>query len=203
VRHLLGLSLALASVTLVMVLAVVFLGGTSSSDSTYRGSRPPDGHSLPQFVLRDENGIEVRSDALQGKVVLVTFLDTQCTDACPIVAGLIARSLDDLSDEKRADVIALGISVDPNEDTKPSVDRFLEQHDARGRLHYLTSPLPTMEPVWDAFAVLPTVRTGDDSLHSVPVEIYDRAGIWRSTLNVGADLTRRNLVHDLGVALGS
>jgi cytochrome oxidase Cu insertion factor (SCO1/SenC/PrrC family) len=203
VRHLLGLSLGLASVTLVMVLAVVFLGGTSSSDTTYRGSHPPDGYSLPPFALRDENGIEVRSDALHGKVVLLTFLDTQCTDACPIVAGLIARSLDDLSDEKRADVVALGISVDPDEDNRASVDRFLEQHDARGRLHYLTSPVAVMEPIWGAFAVVPTLATGDDSLHSIPVEIYDRAGAWRSTLNVGADLTQRNLVHDLGVALRS
>ncbi len=198
-----GLVLALVSATLVVVLAVVFLGGTSSGAGTYRGSSPPDGYQLPPFDLRDENGVAVRSKALRGNVVLVTFLDTQCTDACPIVAGLIARALDELPDDKRAEVVALGISLDPVEDTHASVDEFLARHDARGRLHYLTSSLAEMKPVWNAFAVLPTVRTGDDSLHSIPVEIYDRSGVWRSTLNVGADLTQRNLLHDLRVALAS
>jgi protein SCO1/2 len=197
----LGLSLGLASVTLTMVLAVVFLGGSGSSGATYRGSRPPDGYFLPPFLLRDELGTEVRSESLRGKVVVVTFLDTQCTDACPVVAGVVAQSLGELSEDERADVVALGISVDPNEDTAASVAAFLTRHQARGRLRYLTGPVQEMETVWKAFAILPTVRTGDDSLHSVPVEIYDRAGVWRSTLNAGAGLTQRNLSHDLRVAL--
>lgn len=199
-RALVSLSIAVLTVSLVLVLAVVFFGG-SSAGSTYRGSRPPKEIDLPTFTLFDENGAQVRSEDVAGKVVVVTFLDAQCTDACPIVAGLIARAVDGLSAEQRAQVAVLGISVDPSEDTPAAVKQFLAQHRATGRIRYLTAPQPVMEPLWDAFKVLPTVRTGDDSLHSIPVEVYDKKGIWRSTFSVNADLTSRNLEHDIRVAL--
>lgn len=199
-RALVSLSIALLTVSLMLVLAVVFFGG-SASGSTYRGSRPPTKIALPTFTLNDENGAQVRSEDVAGKVVVVTFLDAQCTDACPIATGLIARAVDGLSAEQRAQVAVLGISVDPAEDTPVAVKRFLAQHRATGRIRYLTAPQPVMESLWDAFKVLPTVRSGDDSLHSIPVEVYDRKGIWRSTFSVNADLTTRNLEHDIRIAL--
>ncbi|MFN8224383.1 MAG: SCO family protein [Gaiellales bacterium] len=195
-----SLSIALATVSAVLILAVVFFGG-STAGSTYRGTRPPAEISLPAFTLVDETGAQVRSEDVARKVVVVTFLDAQCTDACPVAAGIIARAVDDLTAEERADVAVLGFSVDPAEDTRAAVTSFLDRHRARGRIRYLTAPQQVMEPLWDAFKVLPTVRSGDDSLHSIPIEIYDRDGIWRSTLTVGVDLTNRNLAHDVRVAL--
>jgi protein SCO1/2 len=133
---------------------------------------------------------------------VVTFLDAQCTDACPIAGGELARAVDALSAEERAQVAVLGISTDPAEDTPVAVGEYLRRHRAVGRIRYLTAPQAQMEPIWDAFNILPTAETGDDSLHSIPIQIYDRDGIWRSTLNVGVDLSRRNLLHDIRLALG-
>lgn len=59
-----------------------------------------------------------------------------------------------------------------------------------------------MEPVWDAFSILPTAETGGDSLHSIPIRICDGDGIWRSALDVGFDLSRRTLLRDVRLALG-
>lgn len=198
-RAMVSLAIVFATVSLMLVLSVVFFGGSSAS-TTYVGSRPPADISLPSFTLYDQNGVQVRSEDVAGKVVVVTFLDAQCTDACPIVAGVVAKAVDLLSAGERANVAVLGISVDPREDTPAAVERFLAQHQATGKLRYLTAPEPVMESLWDAFKVLPTARSGSDSLHSIPVEIYDQDGIWRSTLNVGADLTARNLAHDIKVA---
>jgi len=198
-RAAVSLSIVVITVGLMLVLAVVFFGGSSAS-TAYRGSRPPARISLPPFTLYDQNGDQVRSEDLAGKVVVATFLDAQCADACPVAAGILAQTVDLLSADERANVVVLGFSVDPAEDTPTAVNRFLAQHRATGKLRYLTAPEPVMEPVWDAFKVLPTVRTGSDSLHSIPVEVYDRDGIWRSTFNVGADLTARNLAHDIRVA---
>ncbi|MGL6280194.1 MAG: SCO family protein [Gaiella sp.] len=191
---------------LVAILAVAFTGGSQAEvageAAPYVGSRPPDGIELPSFALRDERGAVVRSDELRGSVVVVTFLDAQCTDACPIVGGELARAVDALAPEERARVAVLGISTDPAEDTPAEVDAFLRRHRAVGRLRYLTAPQREMEPVWKAFAILPTAESGDDSLHSIPIRIYGADGVWRSTLNVGVDLTRRNLLHDVRLALG-
>jgi protein SCO1/2 len=200
-RLAIGLGVAVLVASAVVVVGVVLAGGSSSSGSgAYRGSKPPEGIELPAFSLVDEDGRTVASETLRGKAVVVTFLDAQCTDACPIVAGELARAIDELPADEREQVVVLGISTDPAEDTPAVVDAFLARHRATGRLHYLTAPQAQMEPVWDAFHILPTARTGDDSLHSIPVQIYDRSGEWRSTLTVGADLTRRNLIHDVRVA---
>lgn len=188
------------------VLAVALAPGSGGAQEAervpYVGSRPPDGVALPSFTLRDQQGATVSSDDLDGKVVVVTFLDAQCTDACPVAGGELARAVDAMTPEERERVVVLGISTDPKEDTPAAVQEYLEQHRAVGRIRYLTAPQAEMEPVWDAFNILPTAETGDDSLHSIPIQIYDANGVWRSTLNVGLDLSRRNLLHDVRLALG-
>jgi cytochrome oxidase Cu insertion factor (SCO1/SenC/PrrC family) len=140
---------------------------------------------------------------LRGKVVLVTFLDSQCTESCPIVASEIGRGLDLLEPEERRRVVALALSTDPEEDTKRSVRTFLAHNRATDKLRYLVAPEADMRPVWKAFNVLASAQTGVDELHSAPVRIFDRSGFWVTTLHAGADLTAANLAHDVRVALGS
>lgn len=206
-KALVALALTMLVLALTAIVAVVALGGdgatTPAPASSYVGSRPPEGIELPSFSLTDEAGRPVRSAELRGSVVLVTFLDTQCTDACPIVAGELARAVDALAPSERERVRVLGISVDPAEDTRAAVRAFLARHRAQGRLSYLTAPEAEMEPLWRSFAILPTARSGDDSLHSIPVQVYDPSGEWRSTLTTGATLTRRNVLHDVRTALAA
>ncbi|MGH7338365.1 MAG: cation:dicarboxylate symporter family transporter, partial [Myxococcota bacterium] len=77
----------------------------------FTGSQPPPGIGLPDFKLPDNEGREVSSAALRGKVVLVTFLDTQCDESCPIIASQIGRATDRLGAEERPDVVAVAIST--------------------------------------------------------------------------------------------
>jgi len=60
-----------------------------------------------------------------------------------------------------------------------------------------------MRPVWKQFAVLPAAETGNADIHSADVRIFDRRGLWVSTLHAGVDLTPTNLVHDIRLALRS
>jgi len=197
------------AVTAAVVLAIggavagVLAAQGGGPDRAFRGSPPPAGIRLPAFALPDDSGGRVSSARLQGKVVLVTFLDTQCREACPLIAGHVGRALSLLPDDLRGDVVALAISTDPAEDTPEAVDEFLRRHRVRGRLRYLVAPESEMRAVWSAFAVLPSLDTGDDDTHSAPVRIYDRRGEWVSTQHAGADLTPENLAHDLRLAVES
>jgi protein SCO1 len=189
---------ALAAVAIALAFALFSSGG---EDESYRGSTPPEGIELPAFSLTDDQGQVVDSNNLDGKVTAVTFLDTQCTQACPVIASAVGRALDRLTEEERGDVVALALSVDPAEDTPEAVGAFLERHRVRGDLHYLVAPEDELRPVWEAFRITPSVDGGSDDLHSAPVRIFDRDGVWVATLNAGADLTPENLAHDLAVAL--
>lgn len=167
----------------------------------YRGSEPAAVIRLPGFSLRNHDGRLVRSDELRGKVTLLTFLDSQCTEACPILASQIAQGLDRLSAQERPEVVAVAISTDPTEDTPESVRAFLEKQGALGKLLYLVGPEAEMRALWKRFKILSSHESGQDTLHSAPLRIYDRDLVWVATLHAGVDLSPDNLVHDIRVAL--
>jgi cytochrome oxidase Cu insertion factor (SCO1/SenC/PrrC family) len=192
-----------------MVGVAIFAGAQSLGQGAvvgqgpYRGSEPPVRFTLPFLDLRTFDGGRVASRDLRGRVVLLTLLDSQCTDACPVIASVVARTVDRLAAKERAQVRALALSSDPVEDTPASVRRFLASQHAIGRLDYLVGEERDLRPLWNALQVLPSADTGQDTLHSAPLRIYDREGVWVATLHAGADLSQANLLHDIRYALGA
>ena len=99
---------AATGLAVVVGIGLALLG--SRGEAGFRGSQPPERIELPAFSLRDADGRRVSSRELAGKVVLVTFLDTKCTEACPIVAEQLREGLARLDDEERRDTVAIAIS---------------------------------------------------------------------------------------------
>jgi len=62
----------------------------------------------------------------RGKAVLITFVDTQCTDDCPIISHLFAEIDQQLAKHPKAyagsDLIT--ISIDPEHDTPPVLHAY-------------------------------------------------------------------------------
>jgi cytochrome oxidase Cu insertion factor (SCO1/SenC/PrrC family) len=168
--------------------------------TSYRGSEPPSGFQLPSFALRDYTGALVRTGDLRGKVVVITFLDSQCTESCPIIASQLARTIDLLTPLDRAYVEVIALSTDPVEDTKASVRRFLSRQRAIGKLRYLIRPERRIKSIWKSFFVLSSLESGQDTVHSAPVRVYNPSGVWVSTLHAGVDLNPTNLIHDIRTA---
>jgi len=202
----------IAAAGLLVVAALAFALGRAGenraaeqlgSAGPYRGSEAPGRIALPDFALADSTGKVVRSRRLRGRVVLLTFLDSQCTESCPLIASQVARTLDALTPRERSQIVPIAISTDPAEDSRRSVRVFLRRNRAVGRLHYLGGgePVARMRALWKRFHILSSLESGQDTLHSAPVRIYDRSGVWVATLHAGADLTRANLAHDLRLAL--
>ena len=186
--------IALLATALLGVLAVVLgLVLERGGEPDFRGSEPPAGIELPDSAY----GV---APELRGKVAAVTFLDSQCTDACPIVAAQIGDAMRSLGGD-RSDVVAVAFSVDPVNDTPARIRSFLARFRAQDELRYVDAPVARLRPVWTAFQIQPSVDTGNSNLHSVAVRVYDADGRWRSTLHPGVDLTPANLAHDLKTAL--
>lgn len=190
-------ALALAVATLVVVLS---LTGDEDERASYRGSLVPPGIMLGQFELRDYTGVRVSREDLEGKVVLLTFLESKCNEACPIIASQVARTIERLTPEERRQVVAIAISTHPRDDTPANVRAFLRARRAEGKLHYLVGSEQELRPVWERFGVLSALDSGDADTHSASVHVYDRSGEWVASLHPGIDLTVANLVHDVGVA---
>jgi protein SCO1/2 len=179
-------------------------GGTrvaDNEDGSYRGSDVAAGTFMPHFVLRNYTGELVRSESLRGKVVLVTFLETQCEEACPIIAAEIAQGLALLTAAERRQVSAVALSTHPHDDTPASVRAFVRRHRLVGRLDYLIGSERELRPVWKKFRILSALESGDADTHSAPVRLFDRRGEWVTTLHPRVDLTPGNLAHDVREAL--
>lgn len=194
---------AVAALALVAATVAVVLSLTGGQDETasYRGSPPPAGIMLGQFDLRDYTGVRVSRDDLEGKVVLLTFLESRCKEACPIIASQVARAIERLTREERTQVVAIAISTHPTDDTPATVRAFLRAQRAEGELDYLIGSERELRPVWQRFGILSALDSGDAETHSASVHVYDRSGEWVASLHPGIDLTPANLVHDVGVAL--
>jgi cytochrome oxidase Cu insertion factor (SCO1/SenC/PrrC family) len=83
-------------------------------------------------VLLDQDGRAVRfySDVLQGNVVVVNFIFTRCTDACPLLTRRMNTVRRALGDRFGRDVRFVSISVDPEFDTPQELRRFAATQDA-------------------------------------------------------------------------
>jgi cytochrome oxidase Cu insertion factor (SCO1/SenC/PrrC family) len=207
-RHLAAFSavLVLGAVGTGAVVTVFDVGGrqettTLTGPGRYRGSEPPPGLRMPAFSLRDVvSGERIDSEQLRGEVVLVTFLDTDCREQCPIIAGEIGGAVRLLPADIRAQTRALAITVNPKIDTRSSVVRFLRERRA-DELTYLSGTVSELQPVWRRFGVVSAYETGDADTHSADVRVFDPEGVWVSTQHAGVDLTPANLVHDVRRAL--
>jgi len=83
-------------------------------------------------VLYDQDGRAVRfySDVLQGNVVVVNFIFTRCTEACPLLTRRMNGVRRDLGDRFGREVRFVSISVDPEFDTPQEMRRFAEKQEA-------------------------------------------------------------------------
>ena len=104
-------------------------------------------------TLLDQDGREVRfySDALRGKIVLISFIYTNCTDICPILMHNLSDVQDSLGDRFGKDVFFVSISVDPEDDTPEELKRYSERYNAKPGWTLLTGLKKDLDAVIKRF----------------------------------------------------
>jgi protein SCO1 len=82
----------------------------------------------PDFRLRGSDGSELRLSRYRGKVVLLSFGYSSCTEVCPITLGLLASARSQLG-AAAADVQVVYVTVDPERDDPQRLHKFLAAFD--------------------------------------------------------------------------
>jgi cytochrome oxidase Cu insertion factor (SCO1/SenC/PrrC family) len=181
-RDRLIIAVALVSLPIAVSLAVAVLVASRRSDNgppasgpragPYRGSEPPGRNELAPFALASYRGDRISSARLRGKVVALTFLESKCTEACPIIAVQVARGIDLLTPSKRRQVRAIAISTQPFDDTRQNVRRFLARRHAIGRLDYLIGTEAELRPVWRRYHILSDILAANQLGRALFSELY-------------------------------
>ena len=91
-------------------------------------NRPWGEAYIPNLTVTTQNGKPVRfyDDLVKGKIVIISFIYTSCTDICPLTTARIAQLEDKLGDLVGRDVFILSMTVDPERDTPERLKEYAE-----------------------------------------------------------------------------
>src|SRR5262249_55224599 len=134
----------------------------------------------PAFTLTNQDGAALSLGDLKGKVVLLTFIYTSCTDTCPLLTGKMAGIQEKLGSDFGSRVELLSITVDPERDT-PDVMRTYGQRfsaDPAGWA-FLTGTPEQVAEVTGAYGIFVRKRPTGDVDHSFLTSLVDRSGTLR------------------------
>lgn len=206
---------------MLLVLAVVIAGalvtlgvaGRASEDGIsappaaeggLRGSQlPPDfeGSEASSFRLSDARGGTVDSRTLRGRPYLVTFLFTNCVDVCLAIGQQTRIAFEELGDDA-ARVAAVGVSVDPRNDTPEAVQAWLRRQRLPENFHYAIGTKRDLQPVWDAYFAAPKIEDRPEtSTHAAAIWLIDARGRVRTRYSAGTPVDPEDLAHDLRILL--
>ena len=90
------------------------------------------------LLTQDGKPVRFYSDMLQGKVVLISFIYTNCTEICPILMPNLVRIQELLGDRSGRDVSLISISVDPEDDTPEELKEYGKKYGAKPGWTFLT-----------------------------------------------------------------
>ena len=106
----------------------------------------------PGFQLRDQFENRVSLSDLAGKVVVLTFLYTNCPDVCPIITETLKRAHTQLGDDAE-EVRMVAVSVDPARDTTEQAHLYSERSGMLDRWAFLVGEKEKLAPIWSAYYI--------------------------------------------------
>lgn len=172
---------------------------TQADDDGWAGDALGEPQTVPDFALTDHEGERVRLSTLRGKLVLITFLYTQCPDICPLMADNLNAALRGLDPSVRKDVRVLAISVDPERDTPATVRGYTRVHRLLPQFRYLIGTRRELTEVWRRFQVQSVARDPELIDHTAYTLLVDRSG--QGIVLYPSDFTAEQILTDLRQAL--
>jgi protein SCO1 len=138
---------------------------------------PAGAKQAADFRLRDQSGRPTTLSAERGRVVILTFLDSHCTQECPIEGRLLADVQRKLGAAQRVQLLV--VTVDPWADTGHSARAFAAKSHWRGGWHWLLGTPAQLRPVWASY-VVGVRRTPSDINHTAVLYLIDPRGFQRA-----------------------
>jgi protein SCO1/2 len=133
----------------------------------------------PEFALRDSGGALVRLSELRGKVVVIAFIYTSCTTACPILGRQMARLQKGLKRDKLLPgrVMLLSVTVDPSRDGAAVLARYASDLGADpAGWKFLRDAPEALTPVLGAYHEWTKAMPSGELDHPARVHLIDADG---------------------------
>jgi protein SCO1/2 len=114
---------------------VAAVGATAiwnSGDSKAAQERPWGESYIPNTTVMTQRGKPVKfyDDLVKGKIVIISFIYTSCTDICPLTTARIAQLEEKLGDMVGREIFFISMTVDPERDTPERLKEYAERFGA-------------------------------------------------------------------------
>ncbi|OAP35198.1 cytochrome-c oxidase [Sinorhizobium glycinis] len=159
----------------------------------------PVDSKAPGYTLQDANGRLVQHGDFLGKVVILNFVYTSCTDVCPLHAERIADLQAMINQRPMKKIVKfVTITTDPKRDTGPVLRDYGEAHglDPENWM-FLTSapeePEDTTRKIAEAYGLKFTGGEGGMQMHGIVTHVIDQDGRLRARFH-GLRFDPANLV---------
>ena len=136
---------------IVLLVAGLSLGPLAHArDGGSRWRRHVVNRPATQFTLTNQDGHRIGLTELRGKVILMTFIYTNCPEACPLITGKVAE----IHESFKKDVVLLSVSIDPDHDTPETLKEYGRRfHADFSRWHFLVGTPDESDRVQAAYQV--------------------------------------------------
>ena len=142
---------------------------------------PVPGARAPGFTLTDQHGHTMSLASLRGRVVVLEFMDSHCTDICPIVSQEFVDAYHELG-ARSSKVVFAAINVNRYHASVRDMAAYSAQHQmsAIPNWHFFTGSLPALKTAWRDYNIQVEAPSPDaDIIHTSAVYFIDARGAER------------------------
>ena len=133
----------------------------------------------PEFALLNQDGNRFESTKLHGKVVVLNFIFTTCTDVCPLFTANLAQLQRTLKDQT-GNVFFVSITTDPEVDLPKVLKSYAQRYGADFQnWAFLTGSEAQLKQVWNGFGVRVIKKGRGLVQHTSLTTVIDRQGTRR------------------------
>jgi protein SCO1/2 len=135
------------------------------------------------LVNQDGQTMRLYSDLLRDRIVIIDFMFTSCTGACPIMSNNFAKIQDWLGNRLGKDVYLLSVTVDPVNDTPARLKEYAARYKARPGWYFLTG---TKENVDAALRKLGNYVESPEAHQNLFIIGNERSGLWKKAFGLAS-----------------
>jgi len=104
------------------------------------------------FTLTDQHGTAFHMADARGKVVLMTFIYTHCTDICPFLSLKVKRAHDLLGPDADG-VVIVAVTTDPKRDVPKVTAAYSKALGMFDSWHFVGGPADAVQAVWANYGI--------------------------------------------------
>jgi cytochrome oxidase Cu insertion factor (SCO1/SenC/PrrC family) len=132
------------------------------------------GSLVPATTLVNQFGQRMSLRRFHGKVILLSFVDSECTTICPLTTESMVEAKQ-LLGSAGDDVQLLGIDANPDAVSVHDVMAYSRAHGMVNQWHFLTGSLPQLRAAWRAFHIAVQIEKGQID-HTPALYVIDQQG---------------------------